>query len=80
MNESVKPAPGQVWEDNDWRARGRTLRIDSVDETHATCTILTTGAHGPKTGVNIGRQTRIMLRRFKPNSTGYRYLRDGGPE
>lgn len=86
--ERVAPAVGQIWADNDWRSRGRTFRIDSVAEAHAICTILTNVGHDP---VNpdapnmfalrdmVGKQTKILLRRFKPNSTGYRYLRDAVP-
>jgi hypothetical protein len=71
MSERVEV--GQVWADNDWRSAGRTLRVDAVDETHATCTILTNqNSHGYRD--MRGRTTRIALRRFKPNSTGYRLV------
>lgn len=65
---------GQVWADNDARARGRTLEVLEVGENHAVCKVLT-----PARFANVsttGRTVRIMLRRFKPNSTGYRLLED----
>lgn len=29
----IEVKPGQVWADNDWRARGRTLRVDALTRT-----------------------------------------------
>lgn len=78
--------PGQIWADNDWRSAGRTLRVLSVDETHAVCEVVTNDddtqdhldnpSRAPwyRPGDRRGKQTRIMLRRFKPTSTGYRLV------
>lgn len=57
---------GQVWEDNDWRSKGRQVLVLAVDETHATV----------KSPSGHGRQTRIRLDRFRPNSTGYVLVKD----
>lgn len=78
---------GQVWADNDSRVTGRTIRVDEVDATHATCTILTNDAttqgnldnpsqasYQPKD--RRGATTRIAIKRFRPTSTGYRLLTD----
>lgn len=58
---------GQVWEDWDIRNRAghvyrRRFTIVAVGTTHATVQGVT--------------RTRIHLDRFKPNSTGYRLVRD----
>lgn len=70
MPETVRP--GQIWADNDKRVAGRTLRVDDIDNEHAVCTVLTgpAGSDDP----SVGQQRRILLRRFKPTSTGYRLL------
>lgn len=67
---------GQVWADNDKRARGRTVRVDSVDARWAYCTVLTP-ANGPRPG-RVGRQTRIDRDRMKPTSTGYQLVSENG--
>lgn len=67
---------GQIWADNDRRSRGRTLKVLRVEAEHALCEVLTDGPYPHRSAV--GRTTSIRLSRFKPNSTGYRYLRDGG--
>lgn len=71
MNE-IEVKPGQVWTDNDWRSKGRLLKVLAVDETHAT-------VQSPS---GLGRMTRIRLDRFRPTSTGYRLVKptDDRPE
>lgn len=74
--------PGQVWADNDPRSKGRTLRVEEVDDVRATCTVLTNsdqiqalvdeGSAWPSD--TRGTKTRIKLRRFQPTSTGYRLV------
>jgi hypothetical protein len=76
-DNSKQVAAGQVWADNDARSAGRTLRVDKVIGEHAWCMVLTDmeqRATGAKT--TVGKSTRIKLSRFRPTSTGYRYLRD----
>lgn len=87
---SAEVRVGQVWADNDWRAEGRTIKVVSVDATHATCVTLTNdnktqewldNPDAPKwyrPSDRRGKETRILLRRFKPTSTGY-VLISGGP-
>jgi hypothetical protein len=78
----VDVKPGQIWADNDWRSKGRTLRVDSVDEVHATCTVLTNSddvqsrIDSSSWGFSDtrGKVRRIRLDRFRPTSTGYRLL------
>ena len=53
--------PGQIWADNDKRANGRHVTIQSIDATHATVT-------------DGKRTSRIRLDRFRPTSTGYRLV------
>ena len=54
--------PGQVWVDQDHRADGRQVIVMSVGDTHAV--------------VKNVAKTRVRLTRFRPNSTGYRLLKD----
>jgi hypothetical protein len=69
--------PGQVWADNDRREKGRTLKVLEVVEReggdHAIVEVLT-GKGGRK--LDKPRQTRIAVRRFVPNSTGYTLVQD----
>ncbi|MEU4296407.1 DUF6354 family protein [Kitasatospora aureofaciens] len=67
--------PGQVWADNDKRNVGRTIRIESVDNTHATVTLVTASRDDIQ-GARPKRTSRIRLDRFRPTSTGYRLIRD----
>ncbi len=85
--------PGQVWADNDPRAAGRTLRVDTIDGDKAICTVLTntneTQAYLDRPDTKPaymagaysdrrGTQTRVALKRFAPTSTGYRLVSAGG--
>jgi hypothetical protein len=77
VNQQPAPEPGQIWADNDPRCEGRQVRITAVDGTHATVELIATRDRPLLTGQKpapIGRQTRILLRRFKPTSTGYRLV------
>jgi hypothetical protein len=85
MSETTTVRPGQVWADNDARCEGRTVRVDSVDDTYAYCTVLTNIAwvqrridaghtdHADKRNATA----RLMLRRMRPTSSGYRLVDDG---
>lgn len=83
--DTPRVSVGQVWEDNDWRGRGRTIRVDRIDARYAYCTVLTNShlaeqamADPVKAGYmprdTRGRTTRILLSRFRPTSTGFRFL------
>jgi hypothetical protein len=78
--------PGQTWADNDKRSIGRKVRVDSIDGEYANCTVVadrddTRQTRGGRYNVMrphgwspVGQTTRILLRRFKPTSTGYRLI------
>lgn len=66
---------GQIWQDNDPRADGRTIRIVEVDATHATVELVSQRAVGHQQA-KPGRRSRIRLDRFRPTSTGYRLVED----
>lgn len=72
----VKPAVGQIWQDNDPRLEAdrrcaRLVRIASVDDDgKATCQ-----AWYEEAG-SLARTVRIRLDRFRPTSTGYTFVRD----
>ncbi|MFH8336920.1 hypothetical protein [Streptomyces sp. AM6-12] len=83
MNAADTPAPtvGQIWQDNDKRGYGRKIRIIEIDATHATVELVTgrqvPTLHGSRETAKPGRRTRIRLNRFRPTSTGYRYISGG---
>jgi hypothetical protein len=68
MANATEVKAGQVWLDWDKRFRGsgheRRIHIESVDEKYAYC--LSDGV----------KKVRIRLDRFRPNSTGYKLLRE----
>jgi hypothetical protein len=64
MAETTTVRPGQRWADCDKRAKGRTLTIVKVSVRFAWCID------------SRGRETRIMLTRFRPTSTGYRLVQE----
>jgi len=68
-----QPAVGQVWQDNDPRGYGRKVRIVEIGETHAVVELVAARAVGHQQA-KPGRRTRIRLDRFRPTSTGYRYI------
>lgn len=67
-------APGQVWADNDARSRGRTGLVNTIDGDKAVCTVLAPTYDNPEG--RSGHTVRILLRRFKPTSTGFRLIRE----
>ncbi|MYT26090.1 hypothetical protein GTW69_38470 [Streptomyces sp. SID7760] len=72
MSQQPAPAVGQLWQDNDQRSYGRTVHIVEIDDTHAT--VLLHQPRLPVSSAKPGRRTRIRLDRFRPTSTGYRYV------
>jgi hypothetical protein len=75
--ETPAPAVGQIWQDNDKRGYGRKVRIIEITETHALVELYQP-RHATRSWAN-GRRTRIRLDRFRPTSTGYRYISGGTP-
>ncbi len=69
FENTPKPAVRQVWADLDKRQAGREVRIDSITESFAYCTVIA------GTPTSIGRPTRIHLDRLLPKANGFRYLR-----
>lgn len=75
MNEKTPtPAVGQVWADNDPRSASRRVQIVEIDSTHAVVELYAPRQHERE----AGRRTRIRLDRFRPTSTGYRYVGTAG--
>jgi hypothetical protein len=71
--------PGQVYADNDPRSEGRTLRVDRIEGAYAICTVLTDRVMHDENWVSqIGRPTKIKVRRLYPNARGYRRLEEDG--
>jgi len=69
MNNPYNVKVGQVWQDWDGRFRNQTpvyKKILKVDDNFAYC-------EGIRNGIVISK-TRISLKRFKPNSTGYKLV------
>jgi hypothetical protein len=77
VTDTPAPAIGQIWQDNDPRSYSRKVRIVELTDTHAVVEL-----HQPRLPVSSakpGRRTRIRLDRFRPTSTGYRYIDGGQP-
>lgn len=70
---SPAPAVHQIWQDNDPRQDSRQVRIVELTDTHALVVLVQ--ARNPVSSARPGRRTRIRLDRFRPISTGYRYIR-----
>jgi len=80
-----QPEAGQVWADNDRRAAGREIQIVSINGDYARCVVIAESpaenahrryvAPRPVGWSAVGHRTRIALSRFKPSSTGYRFVR-----
>lgn len=74
--------PGQVWADNDWRARGQTIIVRSITAGYATCEVLTerdevlAALLVPRRRRAVGTTTTSRLARFRPSSTGYRLVQE----
>jgi hypothetical protein len=62
---------GQVWADNDWRSRGRQVRVVEIRGIYAVVELVALAEHGFG---ELGRRTRVRLDRFRPTSTGYRLV------
>ena len=56
---------GQVWEDNDYRSKGRQGKVVQVGQSSALISWF-----GSK------RETRVRLDRMRPSSTGYKLVTD----
>jgi len=69
------PAVNQIWQDNDPRSYGRYVRIVDIDASRATVRQV---AFNREQNIAVDlpgvRVTRIRLDRFRPTSTGYRYI------
>lgn len=66
---ATTPSVGQVWADNDWRSAGRKLLIVKIEGDYAICSVV--WPHH-----KTRKRTKVALRRFRPNSTGYRLVSD----
>lgn len=86
MTELPDVRKGQVWADNDPRSDGRLLLVLDTPTICRRCHPAGEGrkkvtvevvrsrdvATGPSDARSRGRRQKIMLRRFRPTSTGYR--------
>lgn len=69
--------PGQIYADNDPRSEGRTLLVEKLDGVYADCLILTDRKLQDLTGGSqVGKPTRIKIRRLYPNARGYRLIEE----
>ena len=68
------PAIGQIWQDNDPRSTDRFVWIERTDDTHAHVRQVALTQNGEPVPLPGVRRTRIRLDRFRPTSTGYRYV------
>ena len=67
---------GDVWADNDGRLgmhnHARWFRVVEIDDGYAMCETINRATSR--------RRTQIALRRFRPNSTGYRLIERATPK
>lgn len=75
---------GQVWADNDPRAKGRALEVKRIEPPNAICVVLSNrdGWDKEKNWTPksmVGREMKIKLRRFQPTSSGYKLVKDVNP-
>jgi hypothetical protein len=61
----VEVKVGQIWKDNDKRVGDRRVRIAEITDDKAKVVNLETG-----------KTSKIAIKRFKPNSTGYTLIKD----
>ena len=71
--DEQRVAIGQIWADNDWRSKGRTVRIIDIGATRVTVETVTAVGGGPTLRPT---KTRILRNRFRPISTGYILVSD----
>ena len=65
MTETPVVKVGQVWQDCDKRSYGRRVRVVRVEDPYVYVEAVATG-----------RKARLMLRRMRPTSTGFRLVED----
>lgn len=74
--ESTKVKKGQLWQDWDCRFRNAKPRLIRVIEIHTpNCFVNGCFSHAICRNVDTAKKTKIKLRRFKPNSTGYKLIK-----
>lgn len=74
--------PGQVWADNNRRAKGRTLRVERVTGGLVRCRVLTNAdtiqklldRGAPNVRDQRGETISVALVRFRPTATGFRLV------
>ena len=63
----------QIWKDNDKRVSDRYLKVFKIEDSKAHCYVSNSEdfqeTETPKT-------TKVSIKRFKPNSTGYKLIHD----
>jgi hypothetical protein len=67
-------AIGQIWQDNDPRMCTRELGVRLIVGDYAYCAIRIKGNPWEIRRDGKERLVRILTRRFRPNSTGYRLI------
>jgi hypothetical protein len=74
MTEQQAAQPGQIWADNDKRAKGRTIQVISIEDGYALTKVVT--MRGNDVLPTVKAPTRIRLDRFRPTASGYRLVRN----
>jgi len=72
--------PDQIWADNDWRSEGRQVKVLEIVERdgqpYARVEVIAAARGSIPVNPKKPRITLIAVRRFRPNSTGYRLVQD----
>ena len=77
MGDAPKVESGQIWADNDKRAKGRKVLIVTVDDVRALVETVSVAKGRAKRGV--GKRTFVRLNRFRSTSTGYTLAKEAPP-
>ena len=71
---------GQIWKDCDKRMGDRYLRVERVDRKYGYCVQCQKNGQRLNLMFKTPRETRIMLKRFRPTSTGFELIREADAE
>jgi hypothetical protein len=78
MSTEVKP--GQVWQDNDPRSVGyKHIILEITEKNGEPAALIRYWPEGNNSSGKPEGLRKILLRRYRPNSTGYRLIKDVTP-
>ena len=70
----IKPEVGQLWADNDPRAKGRTVLIISIGTVRALARVVTNRETAKQS--TVGLYVSILREQLRPTKNGYRLMEE----